>query len=84
VSICAQKTYLQDFEKDPMPYKAYESVHKAQQEGTNVQVENKDVTIEKTTENIVRSKRSSDEEEETAFISFSDHEAVTSTIYIWA
>ena len=74
---------IEAIEKDPMPFKEYESVHKAQQGEKNDNEEKEDLTIEKTTENVVRSKRSS-EKEEMALISFSDHEAVTSTIYLWA
>jgi hypothetical protein len=75
---------IEDIERDPMPYKAFQAVHKAEQDGTDDKGEDKEVTIETTTESVVRSKRSSDGKEEMALISFSDHEAVTSTIYVWA
>jgi hypothetical protein len=38
----------------------------------------------KATEEPERSKRSADKNEESVKISFSDHEAITSTIYVWA
>ena len=68
---------LQNIDRDPMPFKAYESVYNLQHGRTNV-------TTERKTENIARSKRSMGQDEEATLISFSDHEAVASTIYIWA
>ena len=75
---------IKEIEKVHMPFEAYKSLHNTDDTKTNENKETKNDEIEKTTESPDRSKRSSDKEEEMALISFSDHEAVTSTMHIWA
>lgn len=55
----------------------------AEKQGTNGNENVKEPPLDKDAKDLTRSKRSSNPEEETALISFSDHEAVTSTIYLW-
>jgi len=75
---------IRAIEKDHMPFEAYKSLHNNDTAKTDENKDTKGDEIEVTTERPDPSKRSSDEEEEMALISFSDHEAVTSTMHIWA
>ena len=71
-----------DIERDPEPYKAYSDVF--DRNGEKIVKPTEEKKQEKATEEPERSKRSADENAESVKISFSDHEAITSTIYIWA
>ena len=76
---------IEDIIKDPCPFRAFTSIqNETLKEGGN-EDKCKDTVKEKGTDTIVRTKRSdnADDDDDEAFISFSDHEAVTSTIYIW-
>ena len=78
---------IEEIKNGHMPFHAYKSLNVT--ESDHKINENKDEKNESSTDASKRSKRSNveeneDEEEEQVPISFSDHEAVTSTMHIWA
>ena len=76
---------IEEMRKDPCPFRAYKSVHDETSKDNTNEEKCKNIVAKKETEAIESSKRSShDDDDDDVLISFSDHEAVTSTIYIWA
>jgi len=77
---------IEEIKNGHMPFHAYKALNIT--DGDNKVDENKEKEIETTTEIPERSRRSSadddEDEEEQVPISFSDHEAVTSTMHLWA
>jgi len=78
---------IEEIKNGHMPFHAYKSLNVT--ESDHKINEDKDEKNESSTEASKRSKRSNveeneDEEEEQVPISFSDHEAVTSTMHLWA
>ena len=78
---------IEEIKNGHMPFHAYKSLNVT--ESDHKINENKDEKNESSTDASKRSKRSNveeneDDEEEQVPISFSDHEAVTSTMHLWA
>lgn len=71
---------IEEIKKDHMPFKAYKTLNNTEKDKTDT--EKNDKEAEKSTEDNVRAKRSNTDDEEQIKISFSDHEAVTSVMYI--
>ena len=78
------RTLLQKARTDTCPFKAYESRYISEENGQSDPNTKEDVTVEALTKNTVRSKRTIEKEKDISLISFSDHEAITASIYIQA
>jgi len=71
---------IEEIKKDHMPFKAYKTLNNTEKDKTDT--ETNDMEAQKSAEDSVREKRSNPDDEEQIKISFSDHEAVTSVMYI--